>query len=86
MEYWIFQYRCRKSASVLSQTVLSPRRRRAIPATTGVVKALRRNQPKPDEIHLEKITWSNYDRICRLRVTKEQDDFVARNERRCRPS
>ena len=39
---------------------------------------------KPDEIHLEKITWNNYDRICRLRVTKEQDDFVARNERRCR--
>ncbi|MBO4394655.1 MAG: hypothetical protein J5800_09965 [Spirochaetales bacterium] len=33
------------------------------------------------ELHLEKITWDNYAKICRLRVTKEQDDYVARNER-----
>ena len=34
-----------------------------------------------EQVHLEKITWDNYDRICRLRVKKEQDDFVARNDR-----
>ena len=34
-----------------------------------------------EQIHLEKITWDNYRDICRLRVTKEQDSFVARNER-----
>ena len=33
-----------------------------------------------EQIHLEKITWDNYSKICKLRVTKEQDDFVARNE------
>ncbi len=36
---------------------------------------------KINEVHLEKITWDNYSKICRLRVTKEQDDYVARNER-----
>ena len=34
---------------------------------------------KNDQIHLEKITWNNYHKICNLRVTKEQDDYVARN-------
>ena len=34
-----------------------------------------------EQIHLEKITWDNYDTICKLRVTKEQDEFVARNDR-----
>ena len=32
-----------------------------------------------EQIHLEKITWDNYNKICKLQVTKEQDDFVARN-------
>ena len=36
---------------------------------------------RTEQIHLEKITWDNYDKICKLRVKKEQDDFVARNER-----
>ena len=34
---------------------------------------------KTEQVHLEKITWDNYSRITKLRVTKEQDDFVARN-------
>ena len=34
---------------------------------------------KAEQVHLEKITWDNYSRITKLRVTKEQDDFVARN-------
>ncbi|MBR5960009.1 MAG: GNAT family N-acetyltransferase [Clostridia bacterium] len=33
-----------------------------------------------EQIHLEKITWDNYYKICKLRVTKEQDNFVARND------
>ena len=36
---------------------------------------------RTEQIHLEKITWDNYKHICKLRVTKEQDGFVARNER-----
>ena len=39
---------------------------------------------RTEQIHLEKITWDNYEYICyicKLRVTKEQDGFVARNER-----
>ena len=32
-----------------------------------------------EQIHLEKITWDNYNKICKLRVTKEQDNYVARN-------
>ena len=31
------------------------------------------------QVHLEKITWDNYYKIARLRVTKEQDNYVARN-------
>ncbi len=31
------------------------------------------------QIRLEKITWDNYYKICKLRVTKKQDDYVARN-------
>ena len=38
------------------------------------------NKKETGEVHLEKITWDNYSKICRLRVTKEQDDYVARNE------
>ena len=34
---------------------------------------------KTEQVHLEKITWDNYSRITKLRVTKEQDDYVARN-------
>ena len=34
---------------------------------------------KAEQVHLEKITWDNYSRITKLRVTKEQDDYVARN-------
>ena len=33
------------------------------------------------DLHLEKITWDNYEKICRLRVTKEQNDYVATNTR-----
>ena len=33
------------------------------------------------KVHFEKITWDNYSKIVKLRVTKEQDNFVARNER-----
>lgn len=33
------------------------------------------------QVHLEKITWDNYDRIIHLQVTKEQRNFVARNAR-----
>lgn len=36
---------------------------------------------KSNQIRLEKITWDNYDKICRLRVTKQQDHYVARNDR-----
>ena len=32
---------------------------------------------KTEQVHLEKITWDNYSRITKLRVTKEQDDYVA---------
>ena len=34
-----------------------------------------------EQIHPEKITWDNYDKICKLRVAKEQDSFAARNDR-----
>ncbi len=34
-----------------------------------------------EKVHFEKITWDNYSKIVKLRVTKEQDNFVARNER-----
>ena len=30
-------------------------------------------------IHLEKITWDNYQKVLKLRVTKEQENFVASN-------
>ncbi len=36
---------------------------------------------RTEQIHLEEITWDNYDKICKLRVTKEQDDYVARNDK-----
>lgn len=39
------------------------------------------NINSPEALRLEKITWDNYSKICKLRVTKEQDGFVARNER-----
>ena len=32
-------------------------------------------------LHLEKVTWDNYDKICKLRVTKEQSNYVATNAR-----
>ena len=32
-----------------------------------------------EQVHFEKITWDNYSKIIKLRVTKEQDDYVARN-------
>ena len=32
-----------------------------------------------EQIHFEKITWDNYRKITNLRVTKEQDGYVARN-------
>ena len=32
-----------------------------------------------EQIHLEKITFDNYYKLTKLRVTKEQDNYVARN-------
>ena len=32
-----------------------------------------------EQIHLEKITWDNYDKIINLHVNKEQRDYVATN-------
>ena len=31
-------------------------------------------------IHLEKISWDNYVKVLKLRVTKEQEDYVASNK------
>ena len=31
------------------------------------------------DIHLEKVTWDNYVKVLKLRVKKEQEDFVASN-------
>ncbi|MBP5408006.1 MAG: GNAT family N-acetyltransferase [Bacilli bacterium] len=31
-------------------------------------------------IHLEKINWDNYGKVLKLRVTKEQEDYVASNK------
>lgn len=33
-----------------------------------------------EQIHLEKVTWDNYEAILRLHVNKEQRDFVATNK------
>ena len=32
-----------------------------------------------EQVHLEKVTWKNYSQLIKLRVSKEQDHFVARN-------
>ena len=32
------------------------------------------------KIELKKITWKNYYRICKLKVNKEQRNFVAENK------
>ena len=34
---------------------------------------------KKTNIHLEKINWDNYSKVLKLRVTKEQEDYVASN-------
>ena len=31
-------------------------------------------------IHLEKVNWDNYEDALKLKVTKEQEDFVADND------
>ncbi|MBO4623854.1 MAG: GNAT family N-acetyltransferase [Bacilli bacterium] len=31
-------------------------------------------------IHLEKIDWDNYEKVLKLHVAKDQEDFVARND------
>ena len=31
-------------------------------------------------IHLEKVTWDNYEEVLKLHVSKEQEDFVADND------
>ena len=31
-------------------------------------------------IHLEKVNWDNYKDVLKLKVTKEQEDFVADND------
>ena len=33
-----------------------------------------------NKIHLEKVTWDNYQKVLKLRVTKEQENFVASNK------
>lgn len=35
---------------------------------------------KNEQIRLEKVSWDNYGKILRLRVTKQQQNFVARND------
>ena len=35
---------------------------------------------KNDRIHLEKVTWDNYVKILKLKVNKEQENFVASNK------
>ena len=32
------------------------------------------------QIHLEKVDWDNYEKVLKLRVTKEQENFVASND------
>lgn len=32
-----------------------------------------------NQIHLGKVTWDNYEKVLKLRVTKEQENFVASN-------
>ena len=34
-----------------------------------------------EQVHLEKITWDNYNKIINLKVTREQNSFVAKNAR-----
>ncbi len=34
---------------------------------------------KKNQIHLEKISWDNYIKVIKLRVTKEQENYVASN-------
>ena len=35
---------------------------------------------KKTNIHLEKINWDNYYKVIKLRVTKEQENYVASNK------
>lgn len=35
---------------------------------------------KNKQIHLEKITWDNYQKVLKLRVNKEQENYVASNK------
>ena len=35
---------------------------------------------KSNKIHLDKVTWDNYQKVLKLRVTKEQENFVASNK------
>ena len=32
------------------------------------------------KIHLEKVNWGNYGKVLKLRVTKEQENYVASNK------
>lgn len=32
------------------------------------------------KIHLEKVNWGNYRKVLKLRVTKEQENYVASNK------
>ena len=34
---------------------------------------------KKNQLHLEKLSLDNYRQVIKLRVTKEQDNYVARN-------
>ena len=31
-------------------------------------------------IHLEKVSWDNYEKVLKLRVNKDQEDYVASNK------
>ena len=33
-----------------------------------------------NQIHLEKVNWDNYEKVLKLKVTKEQENFVASNK------
>ena len=33
-----------------------------------------------NQIHLEKVNWDNYEKVLKLRVTKEQENFVSSNK------
>ena len=46
-----------------------------------ITEAAKKEYPmKKKDIHLEKIDWDNYRKVLKLRVTKEQENYVASNK------